>query len=160
MPLGRADSLKQEAALRELAQRVAGLQGLEVYDLVFRRSGPRWKLQVFLSRAQEAVTLEDCERVSRQLSRELDVADPIAHAYDLEVSSPGIERPLREAWHWERSVGQLAAVRWRDAEGRTQSGVLLVEGVDGDRVRLRASSGEITELDISAVLSARIHVEW
>jgi ribosome maturation factor RimP len=105
------------------------------------------------------VGLTDCERVSRQLSRELDVSDPIAHAYDLEVSSPGIERVLREAWHFERAVGESVAVRWRDESGRARTDIGVLERVDEVRLVLQSRESVIT-VDLDAVLSARIHVEW
>lgn len=162
MPEGQhRNQRQQEAAARDLARRVVEPLGLEVYDVVFRHSGPRSKLQVFLNRPAGAVTLDDCERVSRQLSRELDVLDPIAHAYDLEVSSPGIERPLRERWHWERAVGEEVAVRWRDAEGRTHSTVGRLDPLgDDERVRIIDGSGDPLDIEFAAVLAARIHVTW
>ncbi len=160
MAEGRESAHKQEAALLELAQRVCAPLGLEVYDIHYRRSGPRWKLQVFLYRPTAPITLDDCEKVSRQLSRELDVVDPIAHAYDLEVSSPGLERPLRHAWHWERSLGEKANVRLRDESGRTKTIVAVIDSVEGDHARLRTDGGEMIDVDIPAVLAARIHVDW
>ncbi len=151
---------KQDAQLRDAARRVAEALGLEVYDLVARRSGPRWKVQVFLTRPLGAVTLIDCERVSRQLSRELDVLDPIAHAYDLEVSSPGVERPLREIWHWRRAIGEKVSVRWRDAGGGARSVVAILEAADEQMLRLRSDAGEEFQIPPGAVLAARIHVDW
>ncbi len=151
---------RQEAILREMALRVAEQHGLELYDVVYRRSGPRAKLQVFLSRPGAAITLADCEQVSRQLSRELDVEDPIQQAYDLEVSSPGIERPLRSPWHFQRAAGEKAALRWRDAQGRTQSAVVCVTGADDEHVTFTGPDGQDTKIEISAVLSAKIHVDW
>ncbi len=151
---------RTEAILREMAERVAEQHGLELYDVVYRRSGPRAKLQVFLSRAAGAITLEDCERVSRQLSRELDVEDPIQQAYDLEVSSPGIERPLRSPWHFRRASGERASVRWRDDAGRTQSAVLVIKDADGEQVTFAGPDGQDVKIAISAVLSAKIHVDW
>lgn len=150
---------KQAEQLRELARQVVEAEGLELYDLVFKRSGPRSKLQVFLNRPGGNVGLDDCERVSRQLSRELDVVDPIAHAYDLEVSSPGIERPLLQRWHWERALGERVNVRWRDEDGRTRSSVARLDSVDDTHAALR-DGDEITRVAFDRVLAARIHVDW
>jgi len=151
---------RQIDVLRETAQSVAASFGLEIYDIVCRASGPRGKIQVFLSRPEGSVTLDDCESVSRQLSRELDVLDPISGRYDLEVSSPGLERPLREAWHWRRSVGETVALRWREADGRVRNAVAVLEHASEDSLRLREPRGEAFDLPLSAVLSAHIHVDW
>jgi ribosome maturation factor RimP len=156
MPRGR----DIESTLREVAADAAAVFGLEVYDLHYRRSGPRWKLQLFLDRPGGRVSLEDCERVSRQLSRELDVLDPIPHAYDLEVSSPGMDRPLRQSWHWERTVGEKVHVRWRDEEQRTAVVIGTLRGVDDDRALIEDDKGEERAIPLDRVLGARVHIDW
>ena len=157
-----ADQKQLERELREIAENVAGAHEVEIYDLVYRRSGPRWKVSVFLSRPDAPVSLEDCEKVSRQLSRELDVFDPVPNAYDLEVSSPGLDAPLREAWHWSRAVGAKARVKWRRDDGRAETSLVTIGRAEpaGERVILVTESGEEVEMSLDAVLSARLHVEW
>ena len=82
-----------------------------------RRRSPR--LQVMAERIDEApLTLEDCAEVSRALSAVLDVEDPIAGSYTLEVSSPGIDRPLMRAADYERFAGHEAKVELTDADRR------------------------------------------
>lgn len=149
-----------ERDIRVLAENIAAEQGLVVYDLVFRRSGPRWKLQLFLDRPGAGVSLDDCEQVSRRLSRELDLQDPIPHAYDLEVSSPGIERVLRVPEHWVQAVGQHIQVRYRDLQGTARTLVALVKVIDGDFVVLENGAGAPLRLPLADVVSARIHVVW
>ncbi|RMF76091.1 MAG: ribosome maturation factor RimP [Acidobacteria bacterium] len=151
-----------EQEIRAIADRAAADQGVEIYDLVYRRLGPRWKLQVFLWRDDRPVSLDDCERVSRQISRELDIEDPIPHGYDLEVSSPGLERPLRTPAHWTRTVGEKVRVRYRDAEGRARTEIATLAAVDEARgtVTLRSASDSEQQLSLDSVLSARVHVEW
>ena len=151
---------KLEARLWAIAERVAAGEGVELYDLSFRRSGPRAKLQVFLSRPEGEIGIDDCERVSRQLSRELDVEDPIPQSYDLEVSSPGIERPLRLPWHWARAVGSAVHVKYRGADGKARTAVGALENAGGESVAVKAADGTLIEIPLSAVLAARIHVEW
>jgi ribosome maturation factor RimP len=150
---------QQNEELGDLARRVVESVGLELYDVVFRRSGPQSKLLIFISRPSGSVSLDDCERVSRQLSRELDVIDPIAQPYDLEVSSPGMERPLRQHWHWERAVGERISVRWRGEDGVSSSLVAVLDGVCATHATLRGSDG-VVEIPLDRVLSARIHVDW
>lgn len=151
-----------ESDLRKIAERAATPFGLEVYELVYRRAGPRWKLQLFLSRSDGIVSLDDCERVSRQFSRELDATDPIPHGYDLEVSSPGLDRALSAGWHWERAVGEKVRVRWRDSDGKVRTEVLaLREWNDEDSTAtLVSDDGRFTVVALRDVLQARVHVEW
>jgi ribosome maturation factor RimP len=98
--------------LTELAERIASHKGLKVYDLELFGSGRGKTLRIFIDRADvtEKVSLEDCSEFSKALSLILDVEDPIDGAYNLEVSSPGIERELKKPWHYEQSVGKSVAV--------------------------------------------------
>jgi ribosome maturation factor RimP len=93
----------------ELAEQVAQHKGLKVYDLVFFGSGRGKTLRIFIDRPGAGVSLEDCSEFSKALSLLLDVEDPIDDAYNLEVSSPGIERELKKDWHYAESVGKTVA---------------------------------------------------
>lgn len=149
-----------EREIQVLADRIAADLGLAVYDLVFRRSGPRWKLQLFVERPGGGVSLADCEQVSRALSRELDLSDPIPHAYDLEVSSPGIERVLRLPSHWAQAAGSQVQVRFREKAGAARTLVAVVLELDGEVVVLNDGSGTPLRLPLGDVVSARMHMNW
>ncbi|MBI5262907.1 MAG: ribosome maturation factor RimP [Bradyrhizobium sp.] len=93
-------------------------------------------VQIMAERPDGSMQIEDCEAVSRALSPVLDVADPIERAYRLEISSPGIDRPLVRRSDFERYAGHLVKVEMRVAhEGRKRFRGIL-NGVEGDRVRL------------------------
>ena len=114
------------------------------YELVrvMLSSGDRLVLQVMIDRADgEIVTIDDCTETSRAISALLDVEDPISDAYELEVSSPGIDRPLTRPKDFERFAGFQARVEVKAAvDGRKRfRGRLL--GVDGDSVRLAGDDG-------------------
>ncbi len=100
-------------AIRTVATRVAGTHGLEIFDVQFRREAGGMVLRVQIDRpgpaasAEECVSVEDCARVSRDLSAVLDVEDLVPTAYTLEVSSPGLDRPLRHADDYRRFTGRL-----------------------------------------------------
>ncbi len=97
--------------LMELAERIAGHKALRIYDLELFGSGRGKTLRIFIDRTgEEKVSLEDCSEFSKALSLMLDVEDLIDGAYNLEVSSPGIERDLKKPWHYEQSVGKLVAL--------------------------------------------------
>lgn len=108
-------------------------------------------LQVMAERPDGSLTIEDCEDISRVLSPVLDVADPIDRAYRLEISSPGIDRPLVRRSDFEKHAGHLAKIEMNvPADGRKRfRGILL--GVEGDAARIRledakaAKAGEKSE---------------
>jgi ribosome maturation factor RimP len=146
-----------EQVVERLVEEVVEREGLYLYDIVFRQSGPRWKLQVFVDRPEGGILLDDCAALSRQLSRELDLADPIPHGYDLEVSSPGVERTLRRRAHWEAAVGTPVRVKWRDASGKARTVVATLLRMDGDVLELASTDQEEPiRVPFGSVLSARL----
>ncbi|HET7827079.1 MAG TPA: ribosome maturation factor RimP [Anaeromyxobacter sp.] len=84
--------------------------GYELVDVEWVRGGGRWTLRVFIDRPG-GVNVDDCQLVSRTIDPVLDVEDFIEPAYDLEVSSPGLDRPLRTPEHFERYKGQRVHVK-------------------------------------------------
>src|SRR5947199_10692790 len=111
--MGAGDVVEQ---VRSMAARVAAGYGLEIFDVQFRREGSGMVLRVRLDRpgsaatAEESVSVEDCAHVSRDLSAILDVEDVVPTAYVLEVSSPGLDRPLRGPDDYRRLAGRRANV--------------------------------------------------
>jgi len=114
-------------------------------------------LQVMVERAdQRTMTVEDCAEISRAVSAVLDVEDPIASAYRLEISSPGIDRPLVKARDFDRFAGEVAKLE-TDApfEGRKRfQGRLL--GMAGDAVRLKLDEGSEVAVPLQAVKRAKL----
>src|SRR5438128_10917251 len=112
--------------VREIAARVAADRGLEIFDVQFRREAPGMVLRIQIDRpgpaatAEDSVSVEDCAKVSRDLSAILDVEDVVPSAYTLEVSSPGLDRPLRHADDYRRFTGRRAKLVMRQAvDGQT-----------------------------------------
>lgn len=94
----------------QLAEQVAEHKGLKLYDLDLFGAGRGKTLRIFIDRSgPEGVSLNDCSEFSNALSLLLDVEDPIDGHYNLEVSSPGLERDLKKDWHYEASVGKLVS---------------------------------------------------
>ena len=111
-------------------------------------------LRVYIDSA-DGVGLADCEKVSHQVSGALEVEDPIRGEYSLEVSSPGLDRPLFELAHFERFVGRVARVKLNAAlSGRSNYKGTILE-VDGDDVVLEVD-GERVRLPFAQMSSARL----
>jgi len=106
--MGRKEEILEK--VRQLAGPLAAQEGLELVDVEIGGGGGRQTLRLFVDK-EGGVTLDDCTAVSRAVSTALDVEDPIAGAYDLEVSSPGLDRPLRTADHFQKVVGSKVRVK-------------------------------------------------
>jgi len=160
------------AALLRVLEPVVLAHGAEVVDIEFRPERGGWVLRVFVEKAgashqalstrDAAVSLELCANVSRDLSPALDVVDLIPHAYQLEVSSPGVERPLRTERDFVRFVGQKARLKRRLEEiGSPGDRVVvgLLDGVVDGCVRV-IDGGRTHEIPLSSIESARLVFEF
>jgi ribosome maturation factor RimP len=126
--------MSRAADLETLLAPVVAEQGCELWGLEFSMQGRHSLLRLYID-AADGVTLEDCEKVSRQVSAVMDVEDPITSAYTLEVSSPGMNRPLYTLAQFQRYIGQQIAVRLRAPyEGRRKFQGTLIGLEDGDIV--------------------------
>jgi ribosome maturation factor RimP len=131
-----------------------GALGYEVVELEFHPQGRGGLLRVFIDK-DGGVTVDDCEIVSRQVSAVLDVEDPIPGAYTLEVSSPGLDRPLRKPADFARYVGQQARIDLSlPLEGRRRFAGTL-KGCEADEVSIEVD-GELHKLPLSGIAKARL----
>lgn len=109
--------------------------GFECWGVDYRSQGRHSVLRIFIEDAENGVAVEDCERVSRQVSSVLDVEDPIRNEYTLEVSSPGMDRPLFHPHQYEAWAGHRVRIRLRMAfEGRRKFEGRLCGLEEGDVV--------------------------
>lgn len=139
-----------------LGPAIAGLGGgLLLWGLEFVPGARQSLLRVYIDVEGRAVGIEDCERVSHELSALLDVHDPIPGHYNLEVSSPGLDRPLFEAAHFARFLGEQARVSLlAPVDGRRRLKGRIVQ-VEGDRVTIDDAAGACT-VSMSNVQKARL----
>jgi len=135
--------------------------GCRLLEARLRQEG-RWVLRLTIDKPDAesagAVTLDDCQRVSQLAGRILDVEDPIPHAFFLEVSSPGVFRPLKERRHYEQSVGRtirltIAHEVLPELKDRTFRAEL--KAVEGEALRLEVN-GEPLTVPLEAVKKARL----
>jgi len=161
-----------EKVLR-IAEPVCIASGYELVDVRFTMDQGGWVLRVYIDRlpasGAEPISIDDCERMSRELSAVLDVEDPIPQAYSLEVSSPGLDRPLRTAEHFRRHLGEEIKVAMAvpvpvpsGGERRNFKGPLRgVEGEGGDVIALVEVDGKDTfRLPIRDIDQARLVPDW
>jgi ribosome maturation factor RimP len=148
--------------LLTLAEPVVTGQGYELVDLEFKNELGAWILRVFIDnpKADGGVGLEDCAQVSRELSAVLDVDDVIPMHYSLEVSSPGLNRPLRKESDFARFVGKKAKIRTSRpvGESRRNFSGTLVEVVGG-KVKIDVGD-QVCEVPIDAVEKANLVYEF
>jgi ribosome maturation factor RimP len=171
--------------VRAIAARVAASRGLEVWDIQSRRELSGHVVRVFIDRpgpsatAEESVSIEDCAEVNREMSTILDVEDPLPFAYTLEVSSPGLTRPLRGIEDYRRFCGRLAKIVVREPVDNQKAFEGHLRGVDGGvpgggagggagagtdtgqpSVLLEAPNGRMHRLPVALITRARLEVEF
>jgi ribosome maturation factor RimP len=154
--------LTADALTAEIRPRVAAL-GFELVDLRLGGAGSRARLQVRVDRVDAAIgrgiTIDECAVVSRALEAWLDTTGLLGPRYVLEVSSPGIERPIRWPEHWERFIGRDVHVRL-PGHGRVRA---TIEGLSPSResvtLRLRATD-EVVNLPLGDARDATLAVDW
>lgn len=146
-----------------IAQPILESMGLELVDIEFGRVGPDAVLRLFIDK-EGGVLLDDCAALSRELSMVLDVEDVIACNYTLEVSSPGLDRPLKKPADYERFAGRLIKVRtyqpFCDDSGNKRKTFLgkldgLVDGV----VKMTLTEGQTASIPIEQVAKANLEFE-
>ena len=152
--------------IRSIAERVARSRGLDVCDIQSRRETVGHVVRVFIDRpgpsasADDSVSIEDCEQVNREISTILDVEDPLPFAYTLEVSSPGLDRPLRVVDDYRRFAGRLAKVVVSEPVDNQKAFEGRLHGVEDESVLLEASNGRMHRLPLKLVTRGRLEVEF
>lgn len=152
-------SKKLLAELDGLARRSAKAEGVDVAWCELKGGPGSRVFRVFIERDDGSVDLGDCERVSKRLGLLLDVEDPIDSAYTLEVSTPGLDRPLRDTHDYERFAGRLAVVKTRRAlvDGRKRFLGRLAGIRDGSV--LLDEDGHTVTIPFTDIESGRLEVE-
>jgi ribosome maturation factor RimP len=152
--------------IRALAGRVAADRGLEIFDVQFRREAGGMVLRVQIDRpgpaaaAEDSVSVEDCARVSRDLSAILDVEDVVPTAYTLEVSSPGLDRPLRHAQDYARFTGRRAKIVLREKVDGQAFFKGTLAGLDGDAVLVDGDDRKRHRVPLGVITRANLEVDF
>jgi len=145
--------------IHEILEPVLDQQGLELVEATLRVEGGRWILRVTIDR-EDGVQVHHCTAVSRELSVHLDVEDLIPVKYFLEVSSPGLDRPLKDEGDFERFTGRLVKIKTnRSVSGRRKiSGT--IEGIEDGVVRILLDDDIRLEVPMEDISSARLDYKF
>lgn len=152
-----------EERVAAVAEGLLASLNLELVEIEYKREGRGMVLRVYIDK-QGGVTLDDCSEVSRELSAVLDVDDVIPSRYTLEVSSPGLNRPLVKETDYRRYAGKLVKIRTRlltpDDKGnlrKTFFGELL--GCEDGMVRVKLKEGQTASLPLAGIARANLEFE-
>lgn len=135
-------------------------EGYELYNIEFVKEGKDWFLRVYvdLASGEGYIGTEDCEKVSRFLSEKLDEEDPIEQNYYLEVSSPGMDRPLLKKEHYERYTGSEVEIKLYKGRDGTKNIQGILDGIAGDTVTVTDHDNKEWQLQISEIAKANLAV--
>jgi len=142
-----------------MADSAAGQYGVEVFDVEVAGSLRKPIVRVFIDK-KEGVSLDDCEKFSRALSAMMDVEDPIQTSYVLEVSSPGLDRPLRGLKDFESNVGKLARVVTKERIRNQSFFVGRITEVKDSNITLIMNDKTEISIPFQEVSKARLEIEF
>ncbi len=135
----------EEIAEKEAAA-ICEAEGLYVYEVEYKKEGADMCLRVYID-SDTGVTLTDCEKVSRALSDRLDEIDPIKTAYELEISSPGVERLLTRPWHFEKVLGEKINVKLFNPINKVKNLTGILKEADEKTFKIELGEGEILTIE-------------
>ncbi len=140
-------------AIEDIARRICADMHVSIYDIEEKMTQKGRIITVFVTRTG-GVTLDECAQFSYALSAELDALDMIAERYFLEVSSPGLERPLKLKIHYLSAINEMIAIQWVQADQKIHTAGKLLEVNPGSMV-VEGKNGERIEIPYNAVNKAR-----
>ena len=150
------DKLLEE--VQQVVEPILRSQGFELVDVEYRREPQGWVLRIYLDR-EGGVTLDDCAEVSGEIGAVLEIKDLVSNPYVLEVSSPGLTRPLKKPEDFNKFSNRLVKIKlFEPLEGQKNfKGTLL--GLDGEKVRLEIE-GRVYELPLQRIAKANLEIEF
>ncbi|MCF8000891.1 MAG: ribosome maturation factor RimP [Halanaerobiales bacterium] len=148
--------------LRDLIEPIVKVNNLDFVDIEYIKEGDNWILRVFVENPEGELTIDHLSNLSRLISRKLDEEDPIDKSYFLEVSSPGVERPLRKIKDYERFAGEEIKISTYRKINDTKEFIGKLIGIDENKVitiKLRDTDEEM-EIDYSDVAKANLYEDF
>lgn len=144
--------------VREFAESLLPSMNLELFDIQFRQEDRGWVLRLFIDN-EDGVSVDHCAQVSREISAYLEVEDVIEHAYHLEISSPGLERPLRSAEEFGRFVGQAAKIKLHLPVNKQKVFIGTIEMVgENGQITLQPDDSDTITFTMDDINQARLYL--
>ena len=149
---------EQHQQLRMLIEPVVDQNGFELVDVELGGTSRQQLVRVFIYRS-EGVSIEDCVRMSRALSAMFDIEDPMPGRYTLEVSSPGLDRPLKTTADFKRNMGERLQITTTETVGGDQTHRGVLEVADQTGIGLNVE-GSIRRIEYNQIAKARIEIPF
>lgn len=146
--------------VREIVERIVEAEGMELVEAQLLGGGKHRVFRLYIDRLS-GVTHDDCEKISRLVSEVLDAGDLIAGgAYTLEVSSPGVDRPLVKAKDYERFLGSKVKIELKEPIEKSRRFTGKLASFDGELVTLELDAGKTLAVPLAGIQKANLKFEW
>lgn len=152
-----AKANNSEKKVEALVLPIVEEKNFELVDVEFVKEGPNWYLRIYIDK-EGGVDINDCEYVSRTLEAKLDVSDPIEQAYILEVSSPGIDRPLKKESDFVKYAGEIVDVKLYKAFEGSKEYQGALKGLENNIVTITDENGKDISFDRKDIAGIRLAV--
>lgn len=149
---------KVEQKIEQMTIPIVEQNNFELVDIEFQKEGSNWYLRIYIDK-EEGITIDDCEIVSRQLSKALEKDDPIQQSYILEVSSPGLDRPLKKDEDFVKYRGEIVDIKLYKAIDKKKEFQGILKGLENGTVTIEQEDGNdisFSKQDIAVVKLAVI----
>ncbi len=144
--------------MRELLAPILEMEQFELVDVEYKAERAGWVLRIFIDR-QGGITVDDCAFVSNKIQDLIDIKIPIPHRYLLEVSSPGLDRPLRTKEHFQRFLGHRAKIRTKEPKEGRKNFTGRIVACEDDVLSFEDEQGRLVHLALSSIDKAKLIVE-
>lgn len=150
-----------EEKVKDIAKTIVDSLGYELVEVEYLACGKKAQLRIFVDK-EGGITLDDCEKVSRYIGYALDIEDPIPNPYNLEVSSPGLDRPLKKPQEFERYKGRLVKIKTNVPINNEKVFIGRLSGIidQGVEIRLKGEKDLSVSIPFEDIRSARLEVEF
>lgn len=150
---------KTEKIAYDIAEPIAKENGCFIYDVEFVKEGGLYFLRIYADR-DGGIDLDACEAISRAVSEKLDEKNPISQNYYLEVSSPGVERKLKTAEHFNRYIGEKIDIGLYKAINGSKNLCGILNGYDGENIKVSTAGGEELSIPQKQTTQVRLHFDF
>ena len=151
---------KTEQEVEKIILPVIEQLNYQLYDVEFVKESTDWFLRIYIEKDGHTIDLDDCEKVSEAVGEKLDEVDPITSAYNLEVSSCGLERHLREPKHFEWAIGKNVSVKLYKAINSYKQYDGILKSFEEGALILKLEYNEEIKIKLEDVASAKILYNW